>query len=205
MKKSNPLQLNLLRHGETILNESSTNSIFLGSTDVPLSELGWQQMHAAIKTENYQRVISSPLKRCADFSKKLASNNNIALVIEDDLREINFGDWEAKTIKNIWAKQEKLLSQFWHDPLKNTPPKGETLIDFQYRVSAAFEKIINEYKDEKILMVVHGGVIRQLIANVMCVPFKSTLPITIDYASLTRLDCYAESIKLSFINQQVSK
>jgi len=193
-------RIDLLRHGETV-----AGSCFLGSTDAGLNDVGWQQMRIAIKDKKYQCIISSPLKRCAEFSQQFSQRNNIPLVVETDLREMHFGDWEAKSVETIWKEQQELLSAFWEDPLNNTPPNGEKLIDFESRVKAAFNKIRNEYNEERILVVAHGGVIRQILATILSVPFKSSLQINIDYAGLSQLDCYAENISLAFINQRIEK
>ena len=84
----NVLTIDLLRHGET-----TAGSCFLGSTDVTLSEQGWLQVQSAIDDQVYQYVISSPLKRCVEFAKLFATNNDLPLTVEKDLREIHFGDW----------------------------------------------------------------------------------------------------------------
>ncbi len=198
MREENKIKIDLLRHGET-----TAGSCFLGSTDVLLSESGWQQMALAIQPGHYQRIISSPLKRCALFSKKLAEKNNLPIVFEDDFREIHFGDWEEKTIKEVWESEEALLSNFWNDPLKHTPPNAEKLLDFQTRVNATFDRIKQQYEGEHILLVVHGGVIRQIIASILSVPFKTAQQFNIDYAGLSRIECYEESTSLAFINQQI--
>jgi len=195
-----PIRIDLLRHGETV-----AGSCFLGSTDAGLSDAGWQQMHSAIKDKKYQRIISSPLKRCAEFSQQLSKRNDIPLVVEKGLREMHFGDWEAKSVDTIWKEQQGLLSAFWQDPLNNTSPNGEKLIDFQSRVNAVFNDVRHEYNEERILVVTHGGVIRQIIATILSVPFKTIQQINIDYAGLSRLDCYAENVSLAFINQRIEK
>jgi len=198
-------QIDLLRHGETRLNEVSKDSVFLGSTDTSLSLHGWQQMKSAINNNDYQRIISSPLKRCLDFSQYFSKENEISIMIENDLREIDFGDWEVEPIKELWQTQEVLLSAFWDDPRNNTPPNAEKLTVFQTRVNMALNNIINKYKGEKILMVVHGGVIRQIISNVLSIEFKTAQQISIDYGSLSRLNCYDKNINLAFINQRIKK
>lgn len=196
----NVTSIDLLRHGET-----SLGSCFLGSTDASLSEQGWQQMKQAVKGNAYQRIVSSPLIRCADFAQKFAQDNKIELEIDDDFREIDFGDWEGKTTEELWRTHKKQLIAFWDDPENNTPPNAENLSDFQNRVNFGFMEITKKYKDEKILLVVHGGVIRQIISFILSATFKKTQQINIDYAGLSRVDCYDEYMSLRFINQQIQK
>lgn len=193
-------RIDLLRHGET-----TAGVCFLGATDAPLNVEGWQQMQAAIMRESYQQCISSPLKRCADFAQKTSQENKIPLAIENELQEINFGDWESKTTEQIWGKESTQLKLFWQDPIKNTPPKGECYTAFQERVNRVFKKIANTYQGKHILLIAHGGVIRQILSEILALDFKQTQKIRIDYAGLSRLEYYDESVSLAFINQRVIK
>lgn len=193
-------RIDLLRHGET-----TAGVCFLGATDAPLNAVGWQQMQTAIMRESYQQFISSPLKRCADFAQKTSQENKIQLTIENELQEINFGDWEAKTTEQIWQTESTQLKLFWQDPIKNTPPKGECYAEFQERVNWAFKKIANTYQGKHILLITHGGVIRQILSEILTLDFKQAQKIRIDYAGLSRVEYYDESVSLAFINQRVIK
>jgi alpha-ribazole phosphatase len=195
---SDVTRLDLLRHGET-----TAGHCFLGATDAPLSEKGWRQMHSATQGKRYQKIVCSPLARCAEFARQLAQTDNLSLTIENDFREINFGDWEAKTTQQVWASHEKLLKKFWYDPVKNTPPNGESYAEFNFRLTSVVEKIIKQYHNEHVLLIVHGGVIRNIISNVLSIPFKKSLQVRIDYAGLSRIDCYDESKSVGFINQRI--
>jgi broad specificity phosphatase PhoE len=53
----------LLRHGLTV-----SYGCYCGSTDVALREEGWRQLWAAVDGYAWQRILSSPLRRCADFA-----------------------------------------------------------------------------------------------------------------------------------------
>ena len=66
MKK---ITIDLLRHGDV-----ANGQKLRGKTDDPLSDLGWQQMKAVIegKELTWQKVISSDLRRCQDFSVELS-------------------------------------------------------------------------------------------------------------------------------------
>ena len=58
--------VDVLRHGQC-----QGGQIFRGSTDVLLTDLGWQQMEQAL--ENYQgweAVVASPLRRCQLFAEQ---------------------------------------------------------------------------------------------------------------------------------------
>ena len=201
LNKQNKTTIDLIRHGDTL----SGPACFLGSTDSPLSESGWLKMQFAVKPDDYQRIITSPLKRCVEFSHALADESKLPMRIENDLREIHFGDWDGVKIKKIWEEYPDQLSAFWNEPLNNTPPNAESLMVFQNRVNHVFKKIKQQYVNEHILLITHGGVIRQILANILSIEFKTTQQINIDYAGLTRVECDRENCQIAFVNQLQEK
>jgi len=192
---SEVITIDLMRHGV-----STAGSCFLGATDAPLTEQGWEQMQASVVKQNYDRVISSPLMRCAGFAKHYAEKKNLPLSIEHDLKEIDFGAWEGKTSAEIWETQQQLLSAFWEDPLNNTPPEGEPYRVFQQRVDRAFKALSDQPNS---LIITHGGVIRQIISSILCLPFEKLYCMHIDYAGITRIESCKGDLSLRFINQRV--
>ena len=87
------VQLDLLRHGETELGGG-----LRGSLDDALTAQGWEQMRAAVKGQGpWQRIVSSPLQRCALFARELAEQLDVPLSFEKDLQELHFGEWEGRT------------------------------------------------------------------------------------------------------------
>jgi len=196
------ITVDLMRHGIT-----TAGSCFLGSTDAALTKQGWAQMQASIVNQNhkqgYDRVISSPLIRCAAFATCYAEEKNLPLGIECDLKEIDFGAWEGKTSGEIWETQQQPLSAFWNDPVNNTPPDGEPYRLFQQRVNQAFKELSAQSSDESILIVTHGGVIRQIISSILCLPFEKLHCLHIDYAGITRIESCNGDLSLRFINQRI--
>ncbi|MCK5395440.1 MAG: histidine phosphatase family protein, partial [Gammaproteobacteria bacterium] len=86
--------IDVIRHGEPVGGRRYRGY----SVDDPLTDKGWEQMRAAIpETPRWQHIVSSPLKRCLDFSQELASDLHIPFSIDDNVKEIGFGDWEGKT------------------------------------------------------------------------------------------------------------
>jgi len=169
-----------LRHGET-----QGGSRFNGSTDVALSEHGRFQMWAAVENEsNWDRIISSPLIRCANFSLALEQQYDTPLQFDDRIKEIHFGAWEGNSAEEILANDSDALTRYWQDPTQHTPVEGETLKDFEARVLSFWQEIITEYHDEKILLITHGGVIRLLLCHILQRPLQRILDIEVAHATL---------------------
>jgi alpha-ribazole phosphatase/probable phosphoglycerate mutase len=175
--------IDLIRHGEPVGGQR-----LRGSQDDPLSDLGWQQMRAAIADHRpWQSIIASPLKRCRFFADELASQHGLPLTISEQFREIGFGDWEGLTTAELMQKEPDALKHYWRDPENHTPPNGEPLNNFVGRVHAAWENLVEESSDQHRLLVCHGGVIRAILVHVLGMPTSKLWNIDVPYANVSRI------------------
>ncbi len=172
-------QIHLLRHGE-----AQGGNRYRGITDDPLTEKGWEQMWSAVGEERWERVISSPLSRCAEFGKALAERFSIPFEVVDDLKEMDFGRWDGKSAEEIWAKDAEALQQFWKDPVAGVPPDGEAFVDFRSRVMNSWREIIAAHPGQRLLLITHGGVIRVILCELSGHPLERLLEIEVAYASI---------------------
>ncbi|MEM5527678.1 histidine phosphatase family protein [Gammaproteobacteria bacterium AS21] len=170
------MNADFLRHGET-----TAGSCYIGSSDVLLTELGYQQMQASIDNAlqlaindaltgqptalPWDVVISSPLQRCAIFSASLAEKLGVTHYLEADLREFHFGDWEHKTALQVMAQYPGELENFWSNPQTYSPSGGELLAHFTMRVDSAINGLKTQFTGKKMLVICHGGVMRYLLSK----------------------------------------
>ena len=156
--------IDVIRHGEPVGGRRYRGY----SVDDPLTEKGWAQMRAAIPASpRWQHIVSSPLKRCLDFSKDLADSLQVPLTVEDNMKEIGFGDWEGKTPEEILAEDSEALNHFYKDPVNNRPEGAEPLDTFSQRVWNAYLQILENQRDKHVLIVAHAGVARAITANIL--------------------------------------
>ncbi|MGG2397373.1 alpha-ribazole phosphatase family protein [Pseudomonas sp. SH1-B] len=177
------LYLELLRHGET-----KQGGGLRGSLDDALTEQGWAQLRAAVQDDgSWDRLITSPLQRCARFAEELAAARNLSVHYEADLQELHFGDWEGRSAADLMRTDAEALGQFWADPYAFTPPNGEPLLQFEARVLDSLQRLAREYADQRLLLVTHGGVMRLLLARARGLPLKDLLQVNVGYAERFRL------------------
>lgn len=156
----------LLRHGEV-----EGGDRFRGHTDDPLTPAGLAQMYAAIAgSGRWERLISSPLIRCAEFASVFARQSSLPLTFDTRLKEIHFGQWEGRSAAELMTEDPEALTRFWRDPDAHPPLGGEALARFQARVLDAWNDILAAHAGQRILIVTHGGVIRVLLCHVFEVP-----------------------------------
>lgn len=178
-----PITIDLLRHGDV-----AGPPALYGRTDVALSETGWSRLHRVPLVLPYQAVLSSPRRRCRDYAEQIASQRTLPLRLVDDLAEMDFGEWDGVPF-SVTLPQWSAMTAFWQAPSLHGPPGGETLDGFRERVVAAWRMQASLATGPQ-LWVVHAGVIRAILADVLAVDFCQPAwhqQLHIGYASRTRL------------------
>ena len=182
--------LDLLRHGETELGGG-----LRGSLDDALTPLGWEQMRAAVQGQGpWDRIVSSPLQRCALFAQELAGQLALPVTFDKDLQELHFGEWEGQSAAALMQTDEQALGLFWADPYRFTPPQGEPVLEFSQRVLAAVTRLQQAYAGERVLVVCHGGVMKLLLAQARGLPREQLLNIQVVNGALFELRVDARGI-----------
>jgi alpha-ribazole phosphatase len=180
--------MDLLRHGDT------GQTGFRGRLDDPLTPLGWRQMEAAASAGGpWAAVVSSPLRRCADFAADRARRLGLPFAADARLAELDFGRWEGATAAGLMESEPEALTRFWRDPWSNPPPGGEEPLAFEARVLAARRDLEQVHGDQPLLVVTHGGVIRVLLGAARSLPRAQWLAIEVPHASMHRLGSVSSS------------
>jgi len=178
------LRLDLLRHGETELGGG-----LRGSLDDALTATGWAQMRAAVIEQGpWDRLVSSPLQRCARFAEALGAQLGLPVQLDKDLQELHFGTWEGQSAAALMETDAEALGLFWADPYSFTPPDGERVVDFSARVLAAIERLSATCAGERVLLISHGGVMRLLLAHARGMPREQLLNVEVAHGALFSLN-----------------
>ena len=175
--------VDLIRHG---MPEGGQR--YRGWQDDPLSQPGWLQMEAALRDEQpWELIVTSSLKRCADFAANLGEKHQLPVLVDERLREISFGDWEGRTAAEIFEQTPDAITNFWRDPVNHPPPGGEALDHFSQRVEAAWNDLLASHNGKRILLVGHGGVIRMLIRQILGMPLNNLFRLEVPMAALSQI------------------
>jgi len=152
----------LIRHGQSIGN---LKRIYLGHTDLGLSELGVEQAEKAaryFKDEKISAIYSSDLKRAYNTAVPHTKYHNLPIIATEELREIYMGLWEGVPIDTIREKWQEKFDIEWRLKFgESTPPEGEKVTDAAKRI---YEKLLSIAKSHegKILVTTHAALIRAL-------------------------------------------
>ncbi len=190
--------LDLLRHGQL-----ETPGIFCAPPKAPLSHIGMENLFKTTRKGNWDIIISSPQQRCIEFAKQLASQKQCELLIDEQFKEMNFGDWVGLKSETLWQESSEMYQQLWQAPDDFIAPNGEAMQEFYTRVNTALDKILIEHKNKSILLITHGGVIRTILSKALNINTLSVIKFNIAYAQMSRLHCYPDGhFSLEFLGKQ---
>lgn len=189
-----PHFIDLLRHGQP-----AGGDRFRGVQDDPLSEMGWQQMRESVNGMSpWDVVVTSPLRRCAEFAAELSERQGLMVETEPRLAELAFGEWEGKSYAEVKREDPGAWQAFFDDPLNSTPPGGEKMEEFRARIETAWEDLVERHKGRHVLVISHGAVMRVLYRRILGMPMNSLFLIEVPYACMTRIRRHPEGERLVF-------
>lgn len=141
----------------------------LCNVNVELSEQGKKQadmLGKRIKSYKIDVIYSSHLLRAVETSNILNTYLKVPHVIRNELEEINYGLWTGHTDQYIQEHFGDYKRERWEMKDDIPFPEGEN----GQMVIKRTESVLNEMitgKEDNILVVTHGGVIRSLIAKML--------------------------------------
>lgn len=227
----------LLRHGEI-----ERPGILAGRTDVELSANGYQQLNdagnkiinalkledkklegkkledtelesTALESTGLVHCFSSPLKRCQHWAQDFCQTHNLSLEIAENIREMDFGDWDGQSYQNLWqagnasaatsttSSTATSIGDFWQDPWQHTAPNGETMSQFTARVDSWWQQFLAKKLAEPSVIVCHGGVIKHLLARILNMPIETAhhlSAIDVPYAGVIKVSIYYDNAGVAY-------
>ena len=133
-------------HGTTTDNE---NHIATGWAPGELSELGISQskeLGELVDDKVFAAVFCSDLKRAVD-SAQLAFGENHEIILDNRLREVNYGDL-TQTPSDSFKPQ---MAEYIDNPF----PNGESYRDVETRIADFLEYLRNNYEGMHVAVVAH--------------------------------------------------
>jgi len=155
-----------IRHSETIWNKKG---ILQGHKDSPLTLKGKgcaEKIGKRLKKENIKRIYSSDLGRCVQTAEIINQYLKVDLFKTSSLRERNFGDFNGYPANFV-----KTELDFFN--VDEKAPNGESWNKTKERVTK-FISLLSKKKLDKILLVIHEGSLRAILAEYYQVNFWSS-------------------------------
>jgi probable phosphoglycerate mutase len=190
----------LIRHGET---DSIGRYLSGRRRDHHLTETGRQQaerLPSRLSRHPLAALYTSPLERARETADPLARVRHLTPRTDDDLLEVDFGEWTGKTFAELDA------TPAWHEYNNHrataSAPGGESIPHLQKRAVAAIERLRRVHETAAIAVVSHAEVIRCAVLHYLGMPLDMFRRIEISPASITILELGPDDCRFLCINAQ---
>ncbi len=157
-------KLYITRHGQT---EWNLEGRLQGRKDSRLTELGEKQakwLGEKLKEVEIDIIISSTSGRAFKTAEIIRGDRKIEIIQNDNLMEMDFGEWEGQLHTEIEAHSPDEKENMWQYPHLYKSSGGETFFEVLERVGNEIKKIITEHEGKTILVVTHAVVLKALFA-----------------------------------------
>ena len=155
------------RHGETIWNAEGR---IQGQSDPELSPKGYEQSQGLLghlKTHSLSAIYTSTLQRSIVTAEPTARYFNLSIQKRHELDEISFGILEGKLLLKGDEETLREWEKFKNDRWAYRIPGAENYTDVAHRVLRFYGKILQQHRDQEILVVGHRVVNRLLIGMLL--------------------------------------
>ena len=183
------MRVDLIRHGRT-----NMPGVLLGRTDAAATEETTADLIRQTNGLTWSAIVSSSLRRSQVFAELLARDRALPLRIDSDWCEMDFGDWDGKSVEALRAdpRISAHLDAFYRDADTPAPPNGESWRALEARTLRALNRLLDADPSNSALVIAHGGPIRAALSLACGIPFASTWAFRIDYATRITLEIARE-------------
>jgi probable phosphoglycerate mutase len=159
----------LIRHGESAAYvPGEPMPLCDGHGDPPLHPAGRDQAEKVARRlietgEEIRAIYATTLQRTVQTATPLATQLGLEIRIEPRLREVFLGDWEGGEYRLRMAQRDPVAVASVERQRWDLIPGAEPAEDFARRVREGLEAIAAAHPDEVVAVVVHGGVIGEIL------------------------------------------
>src|SRR5215207_11462798 len=155
----------LIRHGQT---QCTRAGRFCGAHDGRLTEAGRLMAEHAARhpaLAGVDMLLSSPSRRAAVCAEAVARYTDVAVTLDDRLRELSFGEWEDR----LPAEVDDAAYRRWAaDPALFAPPGGESGLAVLVRSVDAVREALE--RAAHVAVVTHKAPVRLILAFFLGLP-----------------------------------
>jgi probable phosphoglycerate mutase len=148
----------------------------------------------ALSSRPFAAIYSSPLERAQQTAAPLAARKRLPIYIDEDLQEIDFGDWCGASLHDLSSDSR------WHrwkvTRATARPPGGERMLNVQRRILRFLDILSHRHQGEEIALFGHGDVFRAALVHHLGMSLDLMQTIAFDPGAVALLELRAHSAAL---------
>jgi probable phosphoglycerate mutase len=187
------------RHSTTIWNQEHRLQGWKNSALTKEGKEDAKRLGERMKEEIIDICYTSPLERAKNTAMMIF--DTIPIIIEERLKEFNFGDFEGQKVSDI--KNEPIYYDLCHNPSKTLRiPHGESLQEVFDRVESCIAMLYQKHANETIFITTHGIICIVLLTIIQELPINEMMKnnTVVRGCSLHCFSFNGEKYKLIFSN-----
>jgi len=162
-------ELLIVRHGESAPAVAGQEfALADGHGDPELAPDGrWQaeRVGERLAGEAVDAIYVTTLRRTHETAAPLAGRLGMTPVVVADLREVYLGEWEGGVFRQKVAEGDPIALRIGAEERWDVIPGAESNDALTARVVPALQGIADAHPDQRVVVVVHGGVIGCILAH----------------------------------------
>jgi len=164
----------LIRHG--IVSEED-EARFFGAADAPMCAAGEAQIRelaARLRPRvTPDAIYCSDLSRSRRTAELLAGGPAIPIRVRPALREIDMGDWQGLSRRDVAERRPDDYAARGRDIANFRPPGGESFADLAARVLPCWRDIVADDETQVVAIASHAGVNRVILCHLLGAPLAN--------------------------------
>lgn len=195
-------RLIIARHGETDFNKKG---LLQGrGIDAPLNEFGHvqaQSLAGYLVRYDTAGLAASSLQRTWQTAEPYRQQTNLRLIKNEDLDEMDFGDYEGKAQADVADDLNKIHQSWQKGDVELTVPGGESPTEVFSRANEAVRKLVESHKGKTVVCILHGRLIRILLSQWLGLGLKNMHKIEHQNCAVNQLSIRNNEFKSIYLNK----
>ena len=191
----------LIRHGQTDFNLERR---LQGALPVTLNDCGRAQSRALaqqLKSAAIDAIFASPRPRALETAQIIGEALQQPIMADERLAEIGFGDFEGYTFAEVQERFPEAYRKWEAGYRPYRVPNGESRMDVQRRMQAAWDDIVHRPGLETVAIVSHSSAMIIMLASMFAQlpdkPMRNTSVTTLErYRDIWEIASYTEAAHL---------
>ncbi len=195
-------RLVLVRHGHV---EGIEPERFRGRADVPLTPEGLRQARATAQYIGSRWrpaiVYTSPLERCIDTGREIASVCTSETAVLRDLNDLDYGAWQWRTHREVRVESPELFELWLSAPQLVRFPGGESLQDLIARTANVIRTVLERHSADVVVLVGHDSGIRAMLLQLLDQPLSAYWRLTQEPAAVSEAEVLPDRTRVIRVNE----
>jgi broad specificity phosphatase PhoE len=171
----------LIRHAAP-----DTDGVDPGLSDVGRTQA--MQVSKQLARRPLSAIWSSDSKRAMETAACIAARHGLRVETSAALREIDFGAWEGRPLRDLWS-EDPVAARAWEADIRRTPATfAESVADLERRVERFWSQVRGTVLGGEVAVIGHRGSLAALRALITRQSFASSFAVPFGIAGRERLD-----------------